>query len=259
MVASDGKNLTRTPSFTSLRDQLQQITDLRLVVIDPLQAFVTADVNGDPAAAQFMWTAMAELASTTGATIIVTHHMRKEGGFNIRNGDDAREAIRGTTALVDGARFAYALWKVDKEEAASIGENLSIEANINNVARGALVKSNEAADFSIHTYIRNESGLLEQCANEVNAALQAVEMSFTLIKAREILEEIQQRFEHGTPFSHAPNSGPRYLISFLTRQHSMTRSRAQNLLADWMNNNVVSVDICDRKTKLTGLKVIKWL
>jgi hypothetical protein len=148
---------------------------------------------------------------------------------------------------------------VDKEEAASIGENLSIEANINNVARGALVKSNEAADFSIHTYIRNESGLLEQCANEVNAALQAVEMSFTLIKAREILEEIQQRFEHGTPFSHAPNSGPRYLISFLTRQHSMTRSRAQNLLADWMNNNVVSVDICDRKTKLTGLKVIKWL
>ncbi len=37
--------------------------------MDPLQAFVAADVNADPAAAHFLWSAMSEVAATTGATI----------------------------------------------------------------------------------------------------------------------------------------------------------------------------------------------
>ena len=29
--------------------------------------------------------------------------------------------------------------------------------------------------------------------------------------------------------------------------------------SDWLNNSVVAIDVCDRKTKLKGLKVAKWL
>ena len=105
LIANDGKTFARTPFFDDLKRQLLAIKDLRLVVIDPLQAFVSADVNADPAAAQFLWSAMAELAAATGATVLLTHHMRKDGMMRIADGDDAREAIRGTTALVDGARL----------------------------------------------------------------------------------------------------------------------------------------------------------
>ena len=42
----------------------------------------------------------------------------------IVDADDAREAIRGTTALVDGARLVYALWKLDKDTAKPICDQL---------------------------------------------------------------------------------------------------------------------------------------
>ncbi len=124
LIATNGKMLARTPFFNDLKLQLVRLPDLRLVIIDPLQAFVLADVNADPAAAQFLWSAMAELAAATGATILLTHHMRKDGMLRIADGDDAREAIRGTTALVDGARLAYALWRLDEEAARPVCNTL---------------------------------------------------------------------------------------------------------------------------------------
>src|SRR4029077_5107392 len=150
--------------------QLLEIKDLRLVVIDPLQAFVLADVNADPAAAQFLWSAMAEIASSTGATVLFTHHMRKDGMMKITDGDDAREAIRGTTALVDGARLAYALWKLDDDTAKPVCERLEIPFERGRIVRGAVVKANDEADHTAHTYRREESGLLLQLESEPNPA-----------------------------------------------------------------------------------------
>jgi hypothetical protein len=54
LIATNGKTLARTPFFDDLKRQLVQLPELRLVIIDPLQAFVLADVNADPAAAQFL-------------------------------------------------------------------------------------------------------------------------------------------------------------------------------------------------------------
>lgn len=129
LIATNAKALARTPFFDDLKCQLAELPELRLVVIDPLQAFVLADVNADPAAAQFLRSAMAELATATGATILLTHHMRKDGMLSIADGDDAREAIRGTTALVDGARLAYALWKLDDEAALPICNTLQTRSS----------------------------------------------------------------------------------------------------------------------------------
>ena len=74
-----------------------------------------------------MWSAFAELCTSTGVTLLVTHHMRKDGGFRIRSADAARESVRGTTALIDGGRFVYALWKVDDDEAAGIRTRMGLE------------------------------------------------------------------------------------------------------------------------------------
>ncbi len=157
LIATNGKTLTRTRFFDDLKQQLLRLAELRLIVIDPLQAFVLADVNADPAAAQFLWSAMAELAAATGATVLLTHHMRKDGMLRIANGDDAREAIRGTTALVDGARLAYALWRLDEETARPLCVTLQIPFTRGCLVRGAVVKANDEADHDAHTAARSRA------------------------------------------------------------------------------------------------------
>src|SRR5262249_21441150 len=157
----------------------------RLVVFDPLQAFVAADVNADPAAAQFLWSTMSELAATTGATIMLTHHMRKEGMSRIVDADDAREAIRGTTALVDGARLVYTLWKPDKDYAKPICDRLDLQFEPGRIVRGAVVKANDEANYSMHTYVRQESGLLVQLEDEPTPLITDPAKSFPLSRARE--------------------------------------------------------------------------
>jgi hypothetical protein len=256
LIGMNGKALTRMPFFDDLKRQLAGFTDLRLVVIDPLQAFALADVNADPAAAQFLWSAMAELAAATGATILLTHHMRKDGMLRIADGDDAREAIRGTTALVDGARLAYALWKLDDETARPVCNTLQVPFERGRIVRGAVVKANDEADHGTHTYRREESGLLVQLESEPDGE---AESTFSIAQAREVLKEIQRRFEEGTPFSHSPRSGARYLGHYLQRQCGMSRTSAADLITDWMNNGVIGIDVVDRRSKLSGLKVLSWL
>jgi len=258
LIASNGKALARTPFFEDLKRQLMQLPDLRLVVIDPLQAFVLADVNADPAAAQFLWSAMAELATATGATILLTHHMRKDGMLTIANGDDARESIRGTTALVDGARLAYALWKLDDEAARPICNTLQIPFERGRVVRGAVVKANDEADHNAHTYKREESGLLVQLETEPDD--QPPERTFSLAQAREVLKEVDRRFNEGkSPFSHASQGGARYLGHYLQRQYGMSKKAAADLIADWMNNGIVTTEEYDRKNNKVGLKVLRGL
>jgi hypothetical protein len=257
LIATNGKTLARTPFFNDLKLQLGQLSELRLVVIDPLQAFVVADVNADPAAAQFLWSAMAELTAATGATVLLTHHMRKDGMLRIADGDDAREAIRGTTALVDGARLAYALWKLDEETARPLCDALAIPFERGRIVRGAVVKANDEADHNAHTYVREATGLLVQLETEPDAASA---LEFTMVQAREVLKEIDRRFKEGSsPFSHATQAGSRYLGHYLARQYRMTKKAAADLIADWLNNGVVGIEECNRKKNLMGLKVLQWL
>jgi RecA-family ATPase len=258
LIASDGKNFVRTPFFQDLKRQLGEMKDLRLVVIDPLQAFVSADVNADPAAAQFMWSAIAELAASTGATILLTHHMRKDGMMRISSGEDARESIRGTTALVDGARLAYALWKLDEDAATPVCEKLGVEFERGRIVCGAVVKSNDETDHSTHVYLRQESGLLRQIEVELeNSKTKA--SNFKIEHAREVLKEVQRHFDEGNAFSPSPQSQARYLGAYLKRQYGLDRREATNLIADWLNNGVLANEVTDQRTKQKGLRVTSWL
>jgi hypothetical protein len=258
LIATNGKALARTPFFDDLKRQLLQLPDLRLVVIDPLQAFVLADVNADPAAAQFLWSAMAELATATGATVLLTHHMRKDGMLRIADGDDAREAIRGTTALVDGARLAYALWKLDDDAARSVCNTLQIPFERGRIVCGAVVKANDEADHNAHTYTREESGLLVQLEAEPDGG--TPEHTFSIAQAREVLKEIDRRFNEGkSPFSHASQGGARYLGHYLQRQYGMSKKAAADLITDWMNNGIITTEEYDRKNNKVGLKVLRSL
>ena len=160
--------------FKRIHDQMLQMKDLKLVVFDPLASFVHADVNSDPAAGAAFTGLMARVATETGASILVCHHMTKSGDKAITTPEQARNLIRGTSALVDGVRSAFALWQVEEGEAKKRCSALGIGYVRNACFDGAIVKSNGPAERKIRKFVRDDfSGLLV----DNTQALEAVETS----------------------------------------------------------------------------------
>ena len=149
-----------TPFYKDFRRQLLEIPDLKFVNFDTMQGLFQCDFNADPAAGQYCAGIQQELATMTGACVISNHHMRKPS-TEITTPIQAREAIRGTTAIVDGLRGAYALWPAPDKESRRIASDLGLEWMSNLVVKGAIVKSNSAESRHVTTYIRNQYGLLE--------------------------------------------------------------------------------------------------
>ena len=70
--------------------------------------------------------------------------MRKKGGSDkpVSTLVEAREAIRGSSAIVDGVRTAYAIWQVDKDEGDRVCKTLGLPIDPTRVFKGGTVKTN---------------------------------------------------------------------------------------------------------------------
>ena len=147
LVTSGRDGPEATAHFRNLQDQLAHIDELKLVVFDPLSSFIHADVNADPAASSFVTGLLAGLATETGAAVIVAHHMRKpQGNRPISTVEQARDAVRGTSALVDGVRLVYAFWPTSEEYQGGVFKALDERPVRNAVFQGAVVKANGSAN-----------------------------------------------------------------------------------------------------------------
>ncbi len=216
--------------YSALLAQLLEIEDLALVVFDPLQAFVGGDANQDPAVGQFLCILLGRLARETGATVILTHHFRKQSGIEAPSA--AREAIRGTTALVDGMRCAYALWYPSEKRARAICAELGIPYEENKVALGAVVKANYAADFCVHVYVRGENGLLRNRSDLGSLPGQRAERD-----RLSLLETLSIAVSTERPFTKSGNSGVWERRSELSSTlQSFGRKRLQGIVQDLLDD-----------------------
>jgi len=256
IVGDKSAGFKKTPQFEGLLAQLERINDLKLVIIDPLQAFVTADVTSDPAAGYFMWAALAQICARTGASVIVCHHMRKDGMNKIDSADTAREAIRGSAALVDGARVTYALWNTKETEAKAICHHIGVPHRPKRVVSGAVVKANDEHDWEVHTYVRADSGLLEdrtlQAAETVSG-----EGSLSIQHQTVLLDEIHRRWMEEQPFSASPVAQERYIVGYVQRQFGMEKNAAKDFINHWFDDGILSVETYDKKRKLNGICVME--
>jgi len=161
-IVVPGKNGPEaTPFYYEVKEQLRQIPNLAMINFDPLASFVMADINADPAVGAFTMGLLASIGTETGAAVIVCHHLAKTSK-SIRNHDDARALVRGSTAIVDGSRSVYVLWTMEDKQAKQTCNALDLRWTPNAVCQGCVVKSNGPADRQIKTFVRNsESGLLE--------------------------------------------------------------------------------------------------
>lgn len=259
LIGHDGKSFVLTDAFRALKAELLEIPDLKLLIIDPLQAFVMADVNADPAAGQFMWSAFASLCAETGATVIVPHHMRKEGAASIKTADEAREAIRGSTALVDGARLAYALWKASETDARNMCARLDVDYAPERIAFGAVVKANDKADRSVQTYVRRDSGLLVDQSDRV--ATSSAPKGVSVAQAQELVNEIGRAFEgalqgHGEGYAVSAQSGERQAWKLVMKRTGCAQAEAKTLVEDWVMNGVLQTETVNKKTHKNALKKV---
>lgn len=160
-----------TPQYEELRNQLRNIKNLKLVVIDPISTFFAIDIN-DQVGCYFAMTAMQVIATELDCSIIMVHHMSKgSGNHPVSSPSEARNAVKGSSAFVDGSRCVYALWPSDDKMGDKMCDQLGEKRERNRIFFGAVVKSNAKADMTIRTYCRNmKNGLLEDRTDEINKA-----------------------------------------------------------------------------------------
>jgi hypothetical protein len=126
--------------------------------------------------------------------------MRKDGSFSISKSMQAREAIRGTTALVDGARWVYGLWNMPEADEIVIAQKMGFEAGQGVSVCGGIVKVNDQADMSTATFIRSEGGLLENKTDEVATILEA-SAKLDKVQTQAIFTQIERRLTNEQPFA----------------------------------------------------------
>lgn len=257
LISGNNGEFMQTAKLEAMIAQLLLIPDLKLVVFDPLQAFVTSNITSDPAAGQFMWTALARICALTGATVIACHHMRKDGAASIATADQAREAIRGSTALIDGSRATYALWAASDDDTRRVCQEAGVDHRPKRVIHGAVVKANDEHDWEIHTYLRGENGLLAD-AHEAGARAAQKSTSMTEMQCLDFLRKVDMRWQSGRPFSAAANSQDRYALAFIQREYGVTKAVAKGQLDVWFHMEMLTSEMVNKKSKLVGLRVAKW-
>jgi len=98
---------------TSLYDELRTIAQgARLVIIDPLRRMHGGDENNSSDMTRFV-VAMEQLAKGTGAAVVGLHHANRASAADTAS----QNAARGSSALVDGARWQLNLSRMDEKTA----------------------------------------------------------------------------------------------------------------------------------------------
>ncbi|WP_264730512.1 MULTISPECIES: AAA family ATPase [unclassified Wolbachia] len=246
-----GKVIETSPEFESITKQLNKIKDLKLIVFDPLASFVHADLNTDPAVGDYLMSLLSDLAGSTGASIITAHHMRKPKSEKpISTVEQARDAIRGTSALVNGVRCSYAFWSVEDAAKPTIFKSIGESVRQNALFYGAIVKANGLADRTLRTYLRNEeTGLLE----DITERLRIKNMNEKDSK-QHLITAITRAAISGHPFTHTGSTGVYKQRHRLPEEfHSIGRDRMERIVQELLQARKLV------KGMATGSKEDKWL
>lgn len=126
----------------------------RLLVVDTLTRFHGLDEN-DARDAKILMASLEKLAALSGAAVLYLHHVNKASAVNGLAG--LQQAARGSSVLVDNARWLSFIASMTQEEAQDNGID---EANRWQYARWNVSKQNYGAGGEDRWYKRGAGGLL---------------------------------------------------------------------------------------------------
>jgi hypothetical protein len=155
------QSIKPTKALEWLERQLDAIraqgSKLGFLAIDTFSTLLPVDAN-KPEEVQAVMSILAGVATRHDVCVIVTHHMRKDGGKD-KSTDGSRASIRGSTAIVDGVRAAYVMEKYSDEDANALRTELDLDCAVEFV-RLKLVKNNLGLWSTPITYVRLPDGRL---------------------------------------------------------------------------------------------------
>jgi RecA-family ATPase len=154
-------SIVPTEAFKWLDSQLEalraQFGTLGFVAVDTFSSLLPIDAN-KPEEVQAALSLFTGLAARHDVCIIITHHLNKGFGQD-KSPEGLRTSIRGTTALVDGVRAAYVMYKRNEEDAKALCDELGIEKALD-VVELRIVKNNLGLKTTPVTYVRLPDGVL---------------------------------------------------------------------------------------------------
>ena len=146
--------------------QMAAIPDLKLFMLDTLNS----TLHGEENAAIIINEFVRELTKVRGATgemptILVSHHVRKQGDEPIRNGEDMLASIRGSSALPAAFRAVIGMWHCSDYNRRLAAMDLPVERGM--LYKLAIVKKNNPemlkGELTLH---RQPCGLLADVTDQ---------------------------------------------------------------------------------------------
>jgi len=137
---------------------LKNIKNLQLVVIDTLNSVLHGEENSATVINEFIRVA-SQICGELNATLIVVHHIRKQGDEPIRNAEQMKAAIRGSSALPSAFRCNIGVWHCSDYDRRM--KALKMTPKKGALWKLAVIKANNPEMFDgERTLLRTQSGLL---------------------------------------------------------------------------------------------------
>ncbi len=200
-----------TEAWRDLVSEIRDLPDLKLIVLDTLQALTTGDTNTVEATQPLMNEATA-LASATGACVLLVHHVAKGSTKGIVTALDAMESIRGSGAISGSARASYVLWP-PADGGRKVCDILGQEYQEGKIAFGIVAKKYGDARRDRSVFVRDERGILQDQTQKYNALSGEADAD---AQRNDLLQAIRERWSEGQAF--AASGGPNGLYA---RRHEL--------------------------------------
>lgn len=193
LIAQGQSGWTSTQGYESLLAKVQKVPDLRLIVLDPLARFFTANENDNPAGTYFC-VLLERIAKATGSAIIINHHTNKGAS---RPGRDFileaalhQDAARGASALTGAWDWQYNLCPLPGKFASS---RLGIQAVDDEYLAGRASKVRFGRKSDITFFKAGEAGMLVHLEDKFVKE----KMSTNAVLRKRIIEEVKRKEEAG--------------------------------------------------------------
>ena len=161
IVERDAKTQEAKPSkrWAEFFAYLRRLPDLKLVVVDTLNSTLHGEENSAVIINEFVRIA-SQVCGELGASLILTHHVRKQGPEPIRGVEDMKAAIRGSSALPAAFRAVLGIWHCSDYERRLVAMNYPPKRGL--LWKMAVLKANNPEMFDGElTLLRQDSGLLK--------------------------------------------------------------------------------------------------
>ena len=231
MLDTDVDRLLRT--ITTLCEQLGELPVM--IVVDTVSRVLPgADENLQKDMTLFI-KACDEVRETFGATVVGVHHTSRAGN------------MRGSTVFDGAGDF---LFGIERDEGDMIG---TMTAKKIKAAQDGWKQSFELIEVPVGDIKATRSLVAVACDQRApeKSALPPKDV------CRRVLSDISTAWHSGKPWSSMPQTKAkgRYAPALIKARHDVPEKLAELLIKTWLENGVLTYDMCDKSTKMQGLKV----